>query len=106
DGLRLPLPPPIARDLAGYIGRKVIAGIRPENIHDREFMPSATETAMVTATVDVTELLGNEVVLHLVAGPDTLLARVDPRTGARPGHQIGVAVEVGRIYAFDPDTEL
>jgi hypothetical protein len=33
------------------------------------------------------------------------LARVDPRTRARPGSDVEVVFNVGRLYAFDPETE-
>ena len=50
--------------------------------------------------------MGNEVFLHLRSGPHEFLARVDARTGARPGMEIDVALDLSRMHAFDPETEL
>ncbi len=91
--------------LASYLGKQVVLGVRPENIHDRAFVPPGIEASIVRARVDVTELMGNEVFLYLVNGNHEFLARVDPRTGARPGHDIEVALDMSRMHAFDPQTE-
>ncbi len=58
-----------------------------------------------TAMVDVTELMGSEIFLHLVADGKPFLARVDARTRARPGQEIRVVFDVARMHAFDPETE-
>ena len=91
--------------LAPHLGKRVIFGIRPEDIHDAAFLPPGIEASVYPATVDVTELMGNEVFLYLVTGGHEFLARVDPRTGARPGREVRVALDMSRIHAFDPQTE-
>ena len=93
-------------NLLPYLGKRIMFGIRPENIHDWEFQPTNIEAAPVRATVDVTELMGNEIFLHLLMEDGKpFLARVDPRTEARPGHDIQVAFDVAQMHAFDPQTE-
>ena len=58
------------------------------------------------AKVDVTELMGNEIFLHLIMENDQpFLARVDPRTKARPGHDIQVAFDMAQMHTFDPQAE-
>ena len=49
--------------------------------------------------------MGNEVFLYLESGGREILARVDPRTNARPGQEIEVALDISRTCAFDPVTE-
>jgi multiple sugar transport system ATP-binding protein len=105
-GLEFATPPPLAKRLASHKGKRVLFGIRPEDVHDREFTPRSIAPAPARAQVDVTELLGSEVFLHLVIGGETMLARVDPRTRARPGQEIDVAFDMGRAYVFDPETSL
>jgi multiple sugar transport system ATP-binding protein len=99
------VPPQRAQQLAPYLNQRIIFGIRPEDIHDSQFMPPGIEASRMTAEVDVTELMGNEVFLYLVNGEHSFLARVDPRTSARPGAQIDVALNMSRMHAFDPETE-
>ena len=103
--MRLPLPADKARALRGYEGKKILFGIRPENVHDAAFRPSDIEAAAVKATVDVTELMGNEVFLHMLVDGRPLLARVDPRTSARPEREMEFVFDMGRMYAFDPETQ-
>ncbi len=101
----LAVPPSKARMLAPYLGKKVIFGIRPEDIHDAQYTAPGVLGAPLTAKVDVTELMGNEVFLYLLTGSDQFLARVDPRTSARPGGEIGVVLDMEKMHAFDPETE-
>jgi multiple sugar transport system ATP-binding protein len=93
-------------DLLPYLGKRIIFGIRPENVHDQEYQPPNIEAAPVKCTVDVTELMGNEIFLHLLMEDrKPFLARVDPRTKARPGHDVQVAFNMAQMHAFDPQTE-
>ncbi len=43
---------------AHKLGKDVIFGIRPEDVHNPEFVPSGIHTAPVEAKVDVIELMG------------------------------------------------
>jgi multiple sugar transport system ATP-binding protein len=51
-------------------------------------------------------MMGNEKLLHVVAGPHRLLARVDLRTQARPGQDIDLTVDIERLHIFDAETQL
>jgi multiple sugar transport system ATP-binding protein len=104
-GFQVPVPAARLNDLLPYLGKEVIFGIRPENICDPECQPPSTDAAPVTAMVDVTEVMGSEVFLHLVADGKPFLARVDPRTSARPGREIRVEFDMARMHAFDAETE-
>jgi multiple sugar transport system ATP-binding protein len=61
---------------------------------------------MVPTKVDVTELMGNEIFLYLVSGPNNYVARVDPRTTFKMGDQLQVAFNMDNFHIFDPETEL
>jgi multiple sugar transport system ATP-binding protein len=101
--------------LGEHVGRPVILGIRPEDIEDASLVPSANGSSL---EVDVTlaEPLGAEVVAHFplamrsVAGPDDgtmalLTARLSPRSRAQTGAPLRIAVDVERLYFFEPETE-
>jgi multiple sugar transport system ATP-binding protein len=105
DGFRVPVPASRLKDLLPYLGKEVIFGMRPENICDPECQPPSTDAAPVTAMVDVTEVMGSEVFLHLVADGKPFMARVDPRTRARPGQEIQVEFDMARMHVFDAETE-
>ena len=112
DTFRVPVPAGKASKLAPYIGKKITLGIRPEHIHDSEFMPAGgapgeeerLAESRVKAKVDVTELMGNEVFLYLLTGDKPFLARVDARTKARPGHKIEVVLNMANMHGFDTGT--
>ncbi len=86
-------------------GQRVVLGIRPEDIHDPNYSPPGIQSASVEAQVDVTELLGNEVLMYLKSGNLNYIARVDPRTSARIGHQITVLMNTSNMHLFDAETE-
>jgi len=102
----VPFPDKRKKELAPYIGKTVVLGIRPENIHDREFQPGGLRAGYVKATVDVTEMMGNEAILYLLVDDKQFLARVDPRTRARPGQPLELALDLDAMHAFDGETQL
>ncbi len=101
----VPIPGDRARNLETYVGKRVVFGIRPEDIHDLEFVPPNIPVAKVSAKVDVTELMGNEILLYLVAGANTFVARVDPRSKLRVGASAEVAFNMEKVHVFDAELE-
>jgi multiple sugar transport system ATP-binding protein len=88
-----------------YVDKSVVMGIRPEDVHNPAFVAPGIHAAPIEAKVDVTELMGNEINLYLLAGQDNIVARVDPRTDFRMGDKVQVAFDMDKIHLFDPDTE-
>lgn len=84
-----------------YVDKEVIFGIRPEDIHSPEYTPTGIHAAMVQARVDVTELMGNEIFLYLVAGDQQFVARVDPRARYEIGDEVEVAFNMDNAHIFD-----
>lgn len=101
------LPEGKAQKLEGseYIGKTVVMGIRPENIHDEEAFLSQYPETTVNASVEVTELMGAETYLYLNIEGSSFIAKVNPRTTAKAGDKIKVAFEANKIHLFDKDTE-
>ena len=90
---------------AGYVGKTVVLGIRPEDIKDEEMFISNSPDSTIDVTVRVYELLGAEVFLYLDVDQYEITARVNPRTTARPGDAIKVAFDLSKIHIFDKETE-
>ncbi len=88
-----------------YLGKQVVLGVRPEHIHDPEFAPPGIKPALVEAKVEVTELMGNEVVAYFATKNSQFLGRFDPRTDARVGMTKATAFDMSRMHIFDKDTE-
>ena len=96
--------------LKDYIGKEVILGVRPECLHDEQRYLDAMPDSIITANVEVTELMGAEIYLYLVTSgaedeDQNLIARVSPRSEARAGDTVKIAVELPRVHVFDKDTE-
>ena len=91
-----------------YIGKEVVMGIRPENIHDSDEKLAEFPGAVIEAEVEVTELMGSETYLYLqTTGKEgNIIARVDPRSTSRAGTTIKVALDTARLHFFDKETEL
>ncbi|MDR2506343.1 MAG: sn-glycerol-3-phosphate ABC transporter ATP-binding protein UgpC [Oscillospiraceae bacterium] len=90
-----------------YIGKDVVMGIRPENIHDEQVFIASQPNSVISVKVEVVELLGSETFLYLKAsGKDTnVIARVNPRTPTRSGDTIPVAFDTNHLHFFDKETE-
>jgi len=103
----LKLPPEKSNnsDLQEYIGKAVIAGLRPETLHDEPMYLSQFGDTVIDAKVEVTELMGNEIFLYLVAEEQALIARVSPRSTAQTDETIKIALDISRMHIFDKDTE-
>ena len=101
------LPEGKAKKLEGseYMGKEVVMGIRPENVHDEAMYLETLSDSIVGAQVEVVEMLGSETLLYLVVGEIDFVARVNPRTKAKPGDSIKVAFETNKIHLFDKETE-
>ena len=90
----------------GYVGKTVVLGIRPEDIKDEEMFINSSPDSVISATVRVYELLGAEVFLYFDVDDEvSITARVNPRTTARPGDTIKLALDLSKIHIFDKQTE-
>ena len=88
-----------------HLGKKVIFGIRPENIDHPDFQPSGIVASPIEANVDVVEEMGNEKIVYLEEGGKTFLARMDPRADLRVGHRTGAVFNMDAMQLFDQETE-
>jgi multiple sugar transport system ATP-binding protein len=89
----------------GYDGKEVVIGLRPEHLHDEQMYVDSMPGAVVDANVEVTELLGPEALVYCTIEGTNMIARVNPRTKARPGDVIKIALDTARLHIFDKDTE-
>jgi multiple sugar transport system ATP-binding protein len=89
----------------GYIGKDVYLGVRPEDLHDEQAFIASSPESVIKADVEVTEMLGAEVYLYLDLEGQKITARVDPRSKAKSGDKIEIALDANTIHAFDKSTE-
>jgi multiple sugar transport system ATP-binding protein len=117
--------------LKNFEGRRLILGIRPEDIEDAALTGGAADGAKLSAIVDIREDMGSEVFVHFNVGGKAVLgedvqaavgedaaevartaqrkgsvwvARVDRDTRAEEQKPVELAVDTSRLHFFDPDT--
>ena len=88
----------------GYNGKKVVMGIRPEDISDTE--EALAKGAAIESVVTGYELLGAEVLLYYTVAGANMTARVGSDTPARYGDKIKLAIDPAKVHVFDKETEL
>jgi multiple sugar transport system ATP-binding protein len=119
--------------LKAYEGRKVVLGIRPEDLEDAALESDTPQDRRVRGRVDLREALGSEIMVHFTieappavtedvrelardvgdesaveakaeASHTTVVGRFSPRTEVRQGDVIEVAVDTRSLHFFDPDS--
>lgn len=108
--------------LRSFAGRKVVFGIRPEDLYDSS-LESGRKYQTIPAKVTSIEELGSEHIVHLnidavrvdSGDPDAVddfglasnaVARFEPISAVHSGAEIRLAVDDAKFHFFDPETHL
>jgi len=95
----------VLREL-NYIGKKVIFGIRPEDIYDAMFAQvKIPGENMVKAVVDIVENLGSERIVHLRVEGITFVGAFHAESRIKEGQEVDVVFDMRQVHIFDKDTE-
>jgi multiple sugar transport system ATP-binding protein len=118
-----------------YEGKKVVLGIRPEDLEDAALVPDTPADKRIHGKVELTEALGSEIMAHFtVDAPPaltedvrelaqdigaehtveraeeethtTMVGRFDPRSKVKEGETAEVAVDTRGLHFFDPESGL
>ncbi len=103
--LRLRVVNEMAARLSSYEHKRVLFGIRPEDLYDKLFITDAPEDCIITSTVELVEPLGAEVYLHLRVGQHAFIARVGPHDRPEVNQDIDLVFDMGKVHFFDLQTE-
>jgi multiple sugar transport system ATP-binding protein len=119
--------------LRGYEGKKVILGIRPEDLEDAALASDASEDRRLRGRVELREALGSEIMVHFTidappaltedvrelardvgderavqqeegAGETTMVGRFGARSTVKKEEEADVAVDTRALHFFDPDS--
>lgn len=107
NGVKVEVPQGRAQSLRdkGYAGKEVVLGIRPEDLHDEPIFLEGSPNSIVNAHIEVVENLGHEMYLYINGvGSDTIIARVDSRSGVKEGTNLRLAFDMNKVHFFDKDT--
>ncbi len=92
----------------GYIGKNIVLGIRPEDIHDQLSEPIIFETypkAVIDVVVDIPELLGAETNIHTTINGANLVAAIPARSDLSFKSEISLVLDMNKCHFFDVETE-
>ena len=122
--------------LKAYEGKKVILGIRPEDLEDASLATDTPDNQRLNGTVELLEALGSEIMAHFsveaeaaqteetrelardkgdeesnigVSAPEgktVLVGRFGARSKVKQGEQVEAAVDTRALHFFDPETGL
>jgi multiple sugar transport system ATP-binding protein len=99
----MPVPAHYAQRLAGR--DRIVLGLRPEAISDAQLLPNADPSTVVHGQVDLVENTGSDLFVHISAGGQMFIARLDKRTHTQAGKPIDVVFNMEQMHAFDPVSE-
>jgi len=88
-----------------HVGKRVVFGIRPEDIYDPAFEAPGIISQRIEGQVEVTELMGNEIFVFFKNGGHEFVGRIDPRTSFRMGDTVEVTLNMANMHIFDQETE-
>jgi multiple sugar transport system ATP-binding protein len=121
--------------LQAYEGKKLVLGIRPEDLEDAALAKDVPSDRRIEGKVELTEALGSEIMAHFtvdappaltedvkelaqdlgaehtVEGAEerkhtTMVGRFDPRSKVKEGEIAQVAVDTRGLHFFDPESGL
>ena len=86
--------------LKSYVGKNVVLGVRPKDVHDDPAFVEKMEKGVVNAEVEVMESVGGESYLYLTCSGHSITAGVDADAMRQSGEQIQIAFDMEKIKAF------
>ena len=99
--LQLSLTPALAAAAARAPSRTVTVGVRPEHLSARPPEPGEDAIDALTASVELAEPLGHELLLHLRAGGVAFTVRGAPGVRPQVGARVAVRMAPERLHLFD-----
>ncbi len=105
-GFEVVLPEEKAKKIieGGYHGKKVVMGIRPEDISNK---PEAMANgAIIKSTTNNYELLGSEALVYYAIDGVNMTARVSADKRYEYNEAIELAINPAKVHVFDKETEL
>lgn len=88
-----------------YIGKEMILGIRPEDIHIEDLFVENSLDSSFEAVVEIREMMGAEIYAYLKCGESSITARLDGRYRLNIDDKLKLAMDKNRIHLFDKETE-
>ena len=89
-----------------YTGKKVLFGVRPEDLYDKKYVSIDISDNELKAKVEVIEPLGAEIFIYLDIGKHSLVGKMDSRTQVKVEENMEVVIDMEKTHIFDSETML
>jgi len=86
-----------------HVGKDVIFGIRPDDIHDPAYAPGGITAEPIQTKVNVTELMGNEIFVYMQTGETEFVGRIDPRSKVSVGDTLQMVLNMDNMHLFETE---
>lgn len=92
--------------LKDYVGKEVILGIRPEDIHVEAAMKDEFDPdSKMDVTIDLAEMMGSEIYLYTKYADTKVISRIPAKYDIKTDDKTVLVPDVNKIHLFDPETE-
>lgn len=104
EGFKFTIPQDKLAKLESYEGKKIVFGIRPEDLGNKDAQGMA-DLSVLTAEVDIVEPMGSETYVYLQVGESNIISRVESHINVKFGEQCSFKVLPDKVHFFDFETE-
>lgn len=99
---KLDIAPLLGDKLSDYEGKPLVFGFRPEAIQ----LGEQKDAYLVNATVELTEMLGDNTNVYIHADDDQAILKVDPHDTPEMDSQLLFSIPYETVSLFDGETEM
>lgn len=108
--MRIPEGIILSDKIQNYVGKQVVLGIRPEDLHPEEPFMETFPDSIFKITADLVEITGSEMNIYFEHAScktnDSLqIVRTSSRTNVKTGDTVQVAIDKNKIHLFDPENQ-
>lgn len=105
-GMIIPLPSEQINHLKviGYLNKSLVVGVRPEHIRRSDKPEQSNRKFDFKTNVELAELTGSEIILHVKLNEKALIAKVDAMEPFETGQSIEMTFGFENIHFFDKET--
>jgi multiple sugar transport system ATP-binding protein len=97
-GIKEKIPDFYKEVLSKYIDKKIVLGIRPENVKPNK------QQGDIKAIVEVVEPMGNEIIINCMVHEVRILCRIESRMTLEYGDTIHLSFDAAQLHFFDKES--
>ena len=107
SGYAVSLPERMQNDekLRNYLGKKIVFGIRPEDLHANEEYENEDKTNRIDLRVEIAEMMGSEIYLYGELDGEKFIANVPSNKRIQNNSDVALYLDTKRVHIFDKETE-